>query len=456
MHTRQTMIASNRFGLGARPGEAARASGDPRAWLAAQLESSVSSRVSDGALEGSAQCLARWFSYQGARRQAQKDNGGDEKALREALKGLTAPREIIAREIAARTAFAVSTTAPFRERLVRFWANHFTVSTARNVVVPVAGAFEREAIRPHVTGHFFDMLYAAETHAAMLLYLDNAQSVGPNSAVGRRRGRGLNENLAREILELHTVGAQGGYLQADVTAFAKILTGWTVAAPRAQRPPGTVFFDERRHEPGNHTVMGVKYPAHGSEQAVRVLRDLSVKPETAHFLATKLARHFVADQPPASVVDALSKVFKQSGGDLGAVSAELIQLKEAWVDQSLKFKTPEEFRLSALRGLGVDRVNTRELRGSYATLGQTPFGAPSPAGWPDEAEAWLGPDAVKKRLEWSQALAGRLGNRVDPRAFLLDTLGESVGETTSRMVSGADSREQGLALALMSPEFQRR
>ncbi|MBT8040912.1 MAG: DUF1800 family protein [Xanthomonadales bacterium] len=456
MHSIQTMIATNRFGLGARPGEAAEANADPRGWLLAQIDTAGSSRLENDGLEGSEQSLVAWYAFQSARRRATKESKGDEEAVRQALSGLTTPRELVAREIAARASFAISTNAPFRERLVRFWANHFTVSTTRNVVVPVAGAFEREAIRPRVTGHFFELLHAAETHPAMLLYLDNAQSVGPNSTLGRRRDRGLNENLAREILELHTVGVDGGYTQNDVTAFARILTGWTVAGPRAPKSRGTVFFDERRHEPGTHTVLGTRYPAVGGEQAVRVLRDLSVRPETARFIATKLARHFIADQPPESAIDALGKAFMGSDGHLGTVSAELVRLKEAWAEQPVKFKTPEEFQVSTLRGLGVEKLRLRELRATYASLGQTPFSAPSPAGWPDHADAWLGPDAVKKRLEWAQALSARVGNRVDPRVMLAETLGAAAGQTTRRMVNGADSREQGLTLILMAPEFQRR
>jgi uncharacterized protein (DUF1800 family) len=350
----------------------------------------------------------------------------------------------------------VITEQSFRERLVRFWANHFTVSVTRNNVVPVAGAFEREAIRPNATGFFRDLLIAAETHPAMLLYLDNAQSVGPNSPGGRRRGRGLNENLAREILELHTVGVGGGYTQDDVTSFAKVLTGWTIGSPRDSHPTGKTFFDERRHEPGIHTVMGKKYSAGGGEQALHVLRDLSIRPETARFIATKLARHFISDQPPADAVGKLAETFLESAGNLKAVSAELVKLEAAWQERPAKFKSPDEFHISALRGLGGDRFQARALRMTYATLGQAPFTAQSPQGWPDEASAWLGPDALKKRLEWSQALAGRVPRRLDPRHFMAESLGASASQRSRSMVGGADSMQQGLTLALMAPEFQRR
>lgn len=456
MHNQKTMIATNRFGLGARPGEAAQAASDPQAWLLAQLESANASEFQASGLKPSDQAAREYFEYQAAKRKTKKAANAKTDGENKPRPGMNSPRSILVSEIEARTRFAVTTSNPFRERLARFWSNHFTVSTTRNPVVPVAGAFEREAIRPHVTGTFFDMLVAAEMHPAMLIYLDNAQSVGPNSLGGKRRGRGLNENLAREILELHTVGVNGGYSQEDVTNFAKILTGWTIAGPRDRNATGKTYFDERRHEPGNHLVMGENYPDLGGEQAVQVLRDLSLKPETARFLSTKLARYFISDKPPASAIDKLSKAYLDSSGDLGVLATELVKLDEAWQEPAEKFKSPDEFYISALRGLGANTLQSRGLRGTYASLGQLPFSAPSPAGWPDEAEAWLGPDSIQKRLEWSQALANRVGRRFDPRQFVDETLGASAGERTRFMVNGADSRQQGMTLALMAPEFQRR
>lgn len=456
MYSYKSIIATNRFGLGARPGEAARAVPDPQGWLLAQLESPAGSELPGDGLKTTQQALTEYFEFQTARRKAQKQAKGDEDAIREAMKDMAKPRSILAQEIAARTRFAVTTEHSFRERLVRFWSNHFTVSVTRNPVVPVAGSFEREAIRPNITGFFQDLLIAAETHPAMLLYLDNAQSVGPNSRGGQRRGRGLNENLAREILELHTVGVDGGYSQEDVTSFAKILTGWTIGSRRDSQATGKTFYDDRRHEPGTHAVMGKKYSADGSEQALHVLRDLSIKPETARFIATKLARHFISDQPPAEAVEKLTKAFLNSAGNLKTVSTELVKLEAAWKEQPAKFKSPDEFHISTLRGLGGDRFHARTLRATYETLGQAPFTAQSPEGWPDEASAWLGPDALKKRLEWSQALAGKVSRRLDPRQFMAESLGASASERSRFMVGGADSMQQGLALALMAPEFQRR
>jgi len=456
MHSQASMIAVNRFGLGARPGEAAAAADDPRGWLLAQLADPAASQVPSDGLVASDEALVRWYAFQSRRRAARARSGDDEEALREAMAEADNPRSLLQAEIAARTSFAVATPHAFRERLVRFWSNHFTVSTARNVVAPVAGAFEREAIRPHVTGTFTDLLLAAETHPAMLLYLDNAQSIGPNSRGGRRQGRGLNENLAREILELHTLGVDGGYTQADVAEFARALTGWTVGGPKEGQPTGRTVFDGRRHEPGKRIVLGRDYGESGREQALAVLRDLAARPQTAHFVATKLARHFIADAPPASAVAKIEKAFRETGGNLASVSAALVSCDEAWADAPAKFKTPEEFRVSAFRALNMEAPAPRVVRSAFETLGQVPFSAPSPAGWPDEAAHWLGPDAVRKRLEWSQAMAGRQGGRIDPRAVLNEALGEQVSQSTQLAVAGADSAAQGLVLAMMSPEFQRR
>lgn len=460
MHSHEAIIATNRFGLGARPGEAGEAGVAPRDWLKAQLTAGDSTLTGSG-LKTSQEALQDFYRFRELR-QKQKKAAAENPEAGERAEGdkrpdSGSPRSIIAAEIEARTKFAILTKHSFRERLVRFWSNHFTVSTSDVAVVSLAGAFEREAIRPHVTGSFFDMLLAAETHPAMMLYLDNVRSIGPNSRIGRRRDLGLNENLAREILELHTLGVNGGYNQGDVVEFAKALTGWSVSSPRDRKvPPGKTHFDERRHEPGSRTVLGKTYTDSGPQQAATILRDLALMPQTANHLAQRLARHFIADQPPRTAVDKLARSFRESGGDLGALAATLVDLDEAWSRDQTKFKSPDEFQVSAMRGLGAARVERRALRSAYGSLGQSPFTAPSPAGWPDEAEAWLGPDAIKKRLEWSQAVAARMGESRDPAAFLGETVGAFVSERTLKLVRRAESREQGMALALMAPEFQRR
>ena len=459
MHKPVTMTATNRFGLGARPGEAAEAAADPRGWLRNQLDDAVSSHLTDPGLRPAEQAVRDYYQWRSKKKQqreagAAKTESGEPRAARS--RGDYSPRDDLASEIGARTRFAMTTGFSFRERLVRFWSNHFTVSITRPAVVATAGAFEREAIRPHVTGRFVDMLQAAETHQAMLFYLDNATSVGPLSAAGRRRDRGLNENLAREILELHTVGVNGGYQQQDVVEFARALTGWTVSGPRDKGMDGKSWFDPRRHEPGRRTVMGKKYAEGGAEQALDILRDLAERTATARFVATKLASHFIADESPVEAVSRLERSYLNSGGDLKAVSLELIELDDAWEKDQRKFKTPDEFHISTMRGLAMQSPQLNALRKTYESLGQAPFSAPSPAGWPDETSAWLGADAVEKRFEWSNAVAGRLRGRLDPREFLAESLGEVASLRTQFLVKGADSLQQGLTLSLMSPEFQRR
>jgi uncharacterized protein (DUF1800 family) len=364
----------------------------------------------------------------------------------------------------------VGSTRPFAERLQWFWANHFTVSLAKGATRGLVGAFERDAIRPHIAGRFEDLLWAATTHPAMLRYLDNQQSAGPHSravALIERRARrddetpritGLNENLAREVLELHTLGVHGGYTQADVTAFAAVLTGWRVAA----RSDATALpFDAAWHEPGRKTLLGRSY-GEGPQALRAVLADLARHPSTARFLATKLARHFVADDPPPALVDRLAARYLRSDGQLAELYRELIASPEAWAEPAAKLKTPEEFVVSSARVLSLGRVEAGAARlpamlvAGMQALGQRPQAAPSPAGWPDRAEDWLGPEALWKRLEWASRLGDRLGSRIDARELAARCLGPLLGAATRQQIERAADGAQALALLLMAPEFQRR
>ncbi len=289
----------------------------------------------------------------------------------------------------------VTSDRPFVERLVAFWSNHLCVSTGAKVLVaPLAGSYEREAIRPHVLGRFEDMVLASARHPAMLVYLDNFQSIGPNSRGGQFSGRGgrgqkrgLNENYARELLELHTLGVDGGYTQQDVQELAKILTGWTVAglvrgapqvtAQRGRRPNGRTgatpatadpdrngpigfTFQALLHEPGAKTVLGVKYGDDGEEEGERVIRALCRHPSTARFVATKLVTHFVGDQPPAAAVDRIARVFRDSDGDLRAVSLALVDLDDAWSEGATE--VPHAAGLARRRAPRVQRAQTSASR----------------------------------------------------------------------------------------------
>lgn len=443
MSLTQAAIAATRFGLGGRPGEiAALAEAGPAAALARQIESPP--RLS-GALAGLPLSHERVAAFLRAR----------EKGNVELVRMLTAAgKEAYAPDVLARIAWQTETEAGFHERLVQFWSNHFTVSSERpqcaNVVVP----FENEAIRPNVTGRFADLLIAVVRHPAMLLYLDNVTSFGPNSRGGRWTDRGLNENLAREILELHTLGVEGGYSQADVTEFAKILTGWTIQRPQ-DGTPGAFQFAEIVHEPGNKTLLGVTYREDGMAEGERALRDLARQPATARFIATKLARHFVADRPPPRAVDHLARVFLDSDGDLKALSLALIALPEAWDHAQSKVKTPQELVISTTRALGTASDGLGAL-GSLKEFGQIPLRAPSPAGWPDSADDWIGPEAMIRRVDWATAAAAQIAPHAQPLELLDVALGGLASEATRTAVSRAPSAKDGIALLLASPEFQRR
>ena len=358
-------------------------------------------------------------------------------------------------EVQARFAAAVQSETGFHERLVWFWSNHFAVSSTRAQVINLVGPYEREAIRPHLNGRFVDMLLAVMRHPAMLIYLDNQQSFGPNSRAGQRRDKGLNENLAREALELHTLGVNGGYTQADVTELARALTGWGVRYNPLSSEVDRFSFDAARHEPGARTVLGRRYSQGGAEQAEAVLRDLAAHPSTAHFVAHKLARHFVADEPPPVLVKRLTQVFLETEGSFLSLHQALVKSPETWLGPPSKVKRPDEYLVSSLRALGVDAWPGPLLQAASRAMGQQQFYPPSPQGWPDQASSWLAPDSLLKRLEWAENTAHRLPAR-DVRLLATDVLGSQLTQATQREIERAESPQQALVLLLASPEFLRR
>ena len=327
---------------------------------------------------------------------------------------------------------------------------------------------ENEAIRPHLSGRFVELLLAVESHPAMILYLDNQASIGPNSQLGKAaarraattgRKRDINENLAREILELHTLGVNGGYTQADVTTFANALTGWSVGAFGGRAlggEPGKFTFHDAAHEPGAKTLLRKQYREEGIAQPRAILTDLARHPATATHIATKLVRHFLADEPPADAVERIAKTFRDSEGDLPRVHRALIELRDAWLQPLAKFKTPHEFVISTFRMLDLTPPQGRQMAGAFQSLGQRPYAPGSPAGWPDKADQWDGPDALLKRIEWATVLGERVGSRVNAVDAGADALGEVLTEKTRVAISRAASAAQAVTLLLASPEFQRR
>jgi uncharacterized protein (DUF1800 family) len=464
----QAAIAANRFGYGARPGELLAIGADPRGWLLAQLKAPYRAPAELDGLAPGREVIATFLAAREQREAARKRAGGDPvKLLVDSVREQVLPHYLA--QAAARTRVAITTDASFRERLVQFWSNHFAVSVDKPICLGSAGPLENEAIRPRINGHFRELLLAVEMHPAMITYLDNQQSVGPNSEFARRaaRGRaggaknkiGLNENLAREILELHTLGVDGGYTQADVSTFAAVITGWSLGGGKgrlAAGPTGAFVFRAAVHEPGAKTVLGKRYPDAGYEQGQAVLTDLAHHPATAHHLATKLARHFAGDEPPAALVDRLARAYAASDGYLPAVYAALVQSEEAWPAAPLKFKTPSEFVYSSLRALALEPKEPKKLLAGFELLGQRHFSPGSPAGWPDRAADWDGADALMKRVELTVAFADRIGNAHSAVATADAALGPLCGEHTRTALTRASSGMQALALLLMSPEFQRR
>ncbi|MQT14495.1 DUF1800 domain-containing protein [Segnochrobactrum spirostomi] len=344
----------------------------------------------------------------------------------------------------------------FGERLAMFWANHFAVATDKGGDVHIlAGAFEREAIRPHLFGRFEDILLAVETHPAMLIFLDNQQSIGPSSPANKDGTRGLNENLAREILELHTLGVDGGYSQADVTSLARIITGWTVR--RDDKKPelqGHFVFNAGAHEPGEHAVMGLTYADDGVGQGRTALADLARHPATARHLAFKLARHFVADNPPSALVDRLAAAYTANRGDLSAVYTALVNADEAWDPRLIKLRSPAVYLAGVLRASGV-RPKPEQILAVLKALGQPWWNPSGPNGFPDVSDAWASAEGLATRIDAANLLAHMAPGDLDPRAFLADRLGPLASTPTTNAVARASSRPQGLSIAFLSPEFLR-
>src|SRR5579859_197633 len=484
-------IAVTRFGLGAKPGEIVEAKHDPQGYLSGQIRRSGADQPSGQAMT-SAQRMAEFRDYRRERRELRVEKASDGRPATPA--GVAADgdmatksdvrdpvkvvgnmlRQDISSDFTARTQLGASTDTAFRERWALFWANHFTVSATKAITGTVVGPFEDEAIRPNVFGRFQDLLGAAESHPAMLTYLDQIQSVGPDSqfAINTRRGGargigsggflpavqrtvGLNENLAREIMELHTVGVNGGYTQADVTEFARAMTGLSIGNER-DGGFGVAIFRPQAHEPGDRTIMGVRYDQQGKEQANAILIDLASKPQTARFICTKIARHFVADDPPPSLVDRLERAWTSSNGDLARVAETLVTAPEAWDPRPRKFKTPYEFIVSSFRAAGGQPRNFQQFGPILTALGQKPFSAPSPKGWPEDAQSWAAPDAIVKLMQFAQAFSTATLRDRDPKILAAEALGERLSPETAMAIARAETRPEGFALLLMSPEFQRR
>ncbi len=500
--TIEAAIAANRFGIGARGDE--NIPGNPKSWLLDQLGRYEEKPAPIAALPDRASIARDFMQYTMERReerQAKKNvmpepeavPSPDSEPMKKKKGGIANPERKVIRNhyndaVEARLNTALSSNTGFAERLVHFWSNHFAISAEKLPVVALAGNYEFDAIRPHVMGKFSDLLYATSHHPAMLIFLDQAQSIGPNSPAAARalerrdKKLGLNENLAREIMELHTLGVRTGYSQNDVTEFARALTGLFTpdlnlggmgqgqgrrqGQGRGLRQQDAADgFVGARHEPGTRTVMGKSYPQNGAAQSAAILSDLAVHPATAKHIATKLAQHFVSDIAPPALVTRLEQSFMKTGGDLPTLYRILVEAPEAWSPVQAKFKTPWEWTVSSLRALNMQSLasnaqaadqNAARPVAMFNQMGQPVWKPGSPAGYSDTAENWAGGTGLMRRVELASRFAQGRANQVDARMLGPKILGRMFSEHTAQWISRAESPVQGLSLLLVAPEFLRR
>ncbi|WP_315835389.1 DUF1800 domain-containing protein [Bradyrhizobium prioriisuperbiae] len=494
------LVALNRFGLGARggaSGDFTSAASDPRGYVKAELAKPGVALLDAPGLQDTPALAKLLFDYQdevkqqrdaAAKAAVKPDDVKPDKPMivaapsdspvnpapmaspdamsagpqvqpaKPAPQPLNVVQKIYRAEALARFQRASIAEVGFVERLVTFWSNHFCISTNKGQPAHIwAGAFEREAIRPHVLGRFGDMLKAVEQHPAMLFFLDNQQSVGPASKAGQNRKRGLNENLAREIMELHTLGVGGGYTQEDVTSLARIITGWTYAGRDGKLGAAGAFaFNANAHEPGPQTLLRKSYEDTGLAQGEAALADIARRPATAKFIATKFVRHFVADDPPPALVARLADVFGKTDGDLKAMAVALLEADAAWQAPMTKMRTPYEYLIASGRLLARIPEEPGRILGALSLLGQPLWTPAGPNGFADTNAAWASPEGMKLRLDVAAQFASRIADTVDARELLDIVAGQAASPETRQTVERAESRQQALALLLMSPEFQRR
>lgn len=441
-------IAFQRFGFGPKPGGPARIGSDPKGALLAELEDPA------------------------GRRMRARHLPGYEQAARVGTVIYDKAYKLFRIERRARVLQAIAPEIGIVERLVTFWSNHFSMTVWKDqTILATYGQLERDVIRPGLTGKFYDLLLAVMQHPAMIAYLDNADSMGPRSVIGKSWGTGYNENLAREILELHTLGTSGGYTEADVSNFARVITGWSyVRGWEAEnhwndgndKNRGQFIFRPDWHEPGAITVMGKRYAADGIEQGEAVLRDLAHHPRTAEHIAFKLVRHFITDEPTPAMVQPLADAFLETGGDLGAVTRALLDLPAAWSAPTRKIRTPYELSIAQFR---AGEIAVPPLSDDWAFseplhfLANLPWERGSPDGYADESEAWLNPDGMRVRLDTTQFFVDRNWKALqnaDPARLAERLFGDALSGASRSAIARTSDQLSGVAVLFMTPEFQRR
>ena len=460
--TSRANIAVNRFGYGARGDELAQAEKDPKEWLKANLLPIAFT----GNSPHSNDILIEHAKYQKEKKRKKKQQSKNSQSgnmqandmqsgnMKDKKKTKNFSRLALRNMSADTLKQAIASSNSVSWRLLDFFSNHFSVTAHGQLMVGLAATLEREAIAPHLLGNFEDMLLAVVQHPGMLIYLNNEKSFGPNSRIAKKHKKGLNENLAREIMELHTLGVDGGYSQKDVIELAKGITGWSVKRPGKERGEGFVF-RAYGHEPGTRELLGKKYSQQGITQGKKMLGDLAMQPATAKYICYKLAHHFVSPNPPASLLKEMEATWLKTNGNIKAVMHCLFDADEAWLNTAQKYKTPREFVISTLRSLSLKKFKDKALLAALINLGQQPFNAGSPAGYSDDEQDWLGSSALMARIDWSSMISG-YSKRVNAEDVMNRSIGKSISQLTYNSVMRAESRQQALTLLLMSPEFQRR
>jgi uncharacterized protein (DUF1800 family) len=440
-------VAVQRFGLGPKPGLVARV-----------------------AKRGALRALHDELDAPGIARMRTGDLPDYREACRRSTYGFSEADRIYRAELAGRIDKQLGAGIGFVERLVMFWSNHFSTSIHKaEIVRGTVGQLERDVIRRHVLGNFTDMLLGVYQHPAMVAFLDNSDSAGPNSEAARWWPRGFNENLAREAMELHTIGSDGGYTEDDVTALSKILTGWSYVrgwevdggwngGTEANR--GQFLFCADWHEPGTIAFRGKAWADTGRKRGVAALRSLAADPATAETIAFKLVRHFITDTPHPRQVEPLARVFRRTKGDLKAVAKALLKVPGAFGRRLTKIRTPYEHLVAQFRALGR-RYNEDDYWCFWCTLdalNQQPFECASPEGWSDETATWLNPDAMTIRMDTALLSAWVWAkDRPDkPQDLARRLFDGALSRASAARIAAAPDPYRGLATLFMTPEFQRR
>ncbi len=444
-------IAVNRFGYGARVGELQAANENPKQWIKNQLKPILFSQD----LGDSNDILNQAAKYR------------EQKVLEK--KGMlpNKPEQMVTKNF-ARSALRAMAADTLKQsihsshsvswRLLDFFSNHFSVSAQGRLMAGLAPTLEREAIAPNLLGHFEDMLLAVSQHPAMIIYLNNEKSFGENSRIGQKRNKGLNENLAREILELHTLGVDGPYNQQDVIELAKGMTGWSIKKSITESNNGFVF-RKYGHEPGKRILLGKPYLQNGVEQGKQMLKDLATHPKTAEFLCQKIAHHFVSETPSTQLLASMQATWMQTRGNIQKVMNAMFEHDDAWLSTAQKFKTPREYVISTFRALSLPlsskRPKDKTLLYTLINLGQQPFNAGSPAGYSDANDDWLSATGLMARIDWVNSLS-KYVKHINIESLIHTIFAGAINQNIYQTIMHAESRQMALIMLLMSPEFLRR